>query len=134
MARPQRGRSRRARSSGNAGRRINATLYEKLNFNFMRDMLPVAGIAQAPAVFAINSSVPAKTVTEFIAHAKHRGRGRDRRKHPYRRLEVDGAMLEIDGDGIKALVRHQLGRDGVAIASHALSTVLPSAMIFRSCA
>ena len=36
----------------------------------MRDMLPVAGIAQAPAVFAINSSVPAKTVTEFIAHAK----------------------------------------------------------------
>jgi tripartite-type tricarboxylate transporter receptor subunit TctC len=42
----------------------------KLNFNFMRDMLPVAGIAQAPAVFAINSSVPAKTVTEFIAHAK----------------------------------------------------------------
>src|SRR5437867_9707620 len=36
----------------------------------MRDMLPVAGICQAPAVFAINSSVPAKTVTEFIAHAK----------------------------------------------------------------
>src|SRR5206468_2136880 len=35
-----------------------------------RDMLPVAGIAQAPAVFAINASVPAKTVTEFIAHAK----------------------------------------------------------------
>ena len=49
---------------------INATLYEKLNFNFMRDMLPVAGIAQAPAVLAINSSVPARTVTEFIAHAK----------------------------------------------------------------
>src|SRR6516164_2012934 len=49
---------------------INATLYEKLNFNFMRDMLPVAGIAQAPAVFAINSSVPAKTVTGFIAYAK----------------------------------------------------------------
>ena len=36
----------------------------------MRDMLPVAGIAQAPAVFAINSTVPAKTVTEFIAYAK----------------------------------------------------------------
>jgi tripartite-type tricarboxylate transporter receptor subunit TctC len=49
---------------------INATLYEKLNFNFMRDMLPVAGIAEAPAVLAINSSVRAKTVTEFIAHAK----------------------------------------------------------------
>jgi len=54
----------------NLSNAINATLYEKLNFNFMRDMLPVAGIAQAPAVFAINSSVPAKTVTEFIAHAK----------------------------------------------------------------
>jgi tripartite-type tricarboxylate transporter receptor subunit TctC len=54
----------------NLSNAINATLYEKLNFNFMRDMLPVAGIAQAPAVFAINSSVPAKTVTEFIALAK----------------------------------------------------------------
>jgi tripartite-type tricarboxylate transporter receptor subunit TctC len=54
----------------NLSNAINATLYEKLNFNFMRDMLPVAGIAQAPAVFAINCSVPAKTVTEFIAHAK----------------------------------------------------------------
>ena len=54
----------------NLSNAINATLYEKLNFDFMRDMLPVAGICQAPAVFAINSSVPAKTVTEFIAHAK----------------------------------------------------------------
>jgi tripartite-type tricarboxylate transporter receptor subunit TctC len=54
----------------NLSNAINATLYEKLNFNFMRDMLPVAAIAQAPAVFAINSSVPAKTVTEFVAHAK----------------------------------------------------------------
>ena len=54
----------------NLSNAINATLYEKLNFNFMRDMLPVAGIAQAPAVFAINASVPAKTVTEFIAYAK----------------------------------------------------------------
>jgi len=49
---------------------INATLYEKLNFEFMRDMLPVAGIAQAPSVFAISASVPARTVPEFIAHAK----------------------------------------------------------------
>jgi tripartite-type tricarboxylate transporter receptor subunit TctC len=54
----------------NLSNAINATLYEKLNFDFMRDMLPVAGISQAPAVFAINSSVPANTVTEFIAHAK----------------------------------------------------------------
>ncbi len=54
----------------NLSNAINATLYEKLNFNFMRDMLPVAGIAQAPSVFAINGSVPAKTVAEFIAYAK----------------------------------------------------------------
>ena len=54
----------------NLSNAINATLYEKLNFNFMRDMLPVASIAQAPAVFAISSSVPAETVAEFIGHAK----------------------------------------------------------------
>jgi tripartite-type tricarboxylate transporter receptor subunit TctC len=54
----------------NLSNAINATLYQKLNFDFMRDMLPVAGICQAPAVFAINASVPAKTVTEFIALAK----------------------------------------------------------------
>src|SRR5579864_8436037 len=54
----------------NLSNAINATLYDKLNFNFMRDMLPVAGIAQAPAAFVISSSVPAKTVAEFIAHAK----------------------------------------------------------------
>jgi tripartite-type tricarboxylate transporter receptor subunit TctC len=49
---------------------INTTLYEKLPFNFMRDMLPVAGIAQAPSAFAVSSSIPAKTVPEFIAYAK----------------------------------------------------------------
>jgi tripartite-type tricarboxylate transporter receptor subunit TctC len=54
----------------NLSNAINATLYDKLNFNFMRDMLPVAGIAQAPSAFAINSSFPAKTVPEFIALAK----------------------------------------------------------------
>ncbi len=54
----------------NLSNAINATLYEKLNFDFMRDMLPIAGIAQAPAVFAVSSSVPAKTVPEFIAYAK----------------------------------------------------------------
>jgi tripartite-type tricarboxylate transporter receptor subunit TctC len=54
----------------NLSNAINATLYAKLNFDFMRDMLPVAGIAQAPSAFAISSSVPAKTVPEFIAYAK----------------------------------------------------------------
>jgi tripartite-type tricarboxylate transporter receptor subunit TctC len=49
---------------------INATLYEKLNFNFIRDIAPVAGIIAVPNVMVVNPSVPAKTVSEFIAYAK----------------------------------------------------------------
>jgi tripartite-type tricarboxylate transporter receptor subunit TctC len=49
---------------------INATLYEKLNFNFIRDIAPVAGIVRIPNVMVVNPSVPAKTVPEFIAYAK----------------------------------------------------------------
>jgi tripartite-type tricarboxylate transporter receptor subunit TctC len=49
---------------------INATLYDKLNFNFIRDIAPVAAIIHQPLVMAIHPSVPAKTVPEFIAHAK----------------------------------------------------------------
>ena len=49
---------------------INATLYEKLNHNFMRDMAPVAGLIRFPNVIVVNPSVPAKTVPELIAYAK----------------------------------------------------------------
>jgi tripartite-type tricarboxylate transporter receptor subunit TctC len=49
---------------------INATLYDKLNFNFLRDFAPVASIASAPHVMEVNPSFPAKTVPEFIAYAK----------------------------------------------------------------
>jgi len=49
---------------------INATLYENLNFNFIRDIAPVATIIRAPFVIAVNPSVPAKAVPEFIAYAK----------------------------------------------------------------
>jgi tripartite-type tricarboxylate transporter receptor subunit TctC len=49
---------------------INATLYEKLTFNLSRDIAPVAGITRVPEVMVVNPSVPAKTVPEFIAHAK----------------------------------------------------------------
>jgi tripartite-type tricarboxylate transporter receptor subunit TctC len=49
---------------------INATLYDKLNFNFIRDTTPVAGIIPVPLVLEVNPSVPAKTVPEIIAHAK----------------------------------------------------------------
>jgi tripartite-type tricarboxylate transporter receptor subunit TctC len=49
---------------------INAALYEKLNFNFIRDIAPVASIIRTPLVMVVNPSVPAKTVPEFIAYAK----------------------------------------------------------------
>jgi tripartite-type tricarboxylate transporter receptor subunit TctC len=48
----------------------NATLYDKLNFNFIRDIAPVAGIVRTPYVMVVNPSFPATTVPEFIAYAK----------------------------------------------------------------
>jgi tripartite-type tricarboxylate transporter receptor subunit TctC len=49
---------------------INATLYKKLNFNVLRDVMPVAGITRVPNVMEVNPNFPAKTVAEFIAYAK----------------------------------------------------------------
>src|SRR6516164_6499542 len=49
---------------------INATLYDHLNFEFLRDTVPVASVARTPLVMAVNPSFPAKTVPEFIAYAK----------------------------------------------------------------
>jgi tripartite-type tricarboxylate transporter receptor subunit TctC len=49
---------------------VNATLYENLRFNFLRDIAPVAGVTSAPAVMVVNPDFPAKTVSEFIAYAK----------------------------------------------------------------
>jgi len=49
---------------------VNATLYDKLSFNFIRDIAPVAGIVRLLNLMMVNPSVPAKTVPEFIAYAK----------------------------------------------------------------
>jgi tripartite-type tricarboxylate transporter receptor subunit TctC len=49
---------------------INATLYDNLSFNFIRDIAPVAGIMRYPYVVTVNPSFPAKTIPEFIAYAK----------------------------------------------------------------
>jgi tripartite-type tricarboxylate transporter receptor subunit TctC len=49
---------------------ISATLYDKLNFNFIRDIAPIAGIVRLPNLMMVNPSVPARTVPEFIAFAK----------------------------------------------------------------
>jgi tripartite-type tricarboxylate transporter receptor subunit TctC len=48
----------------------NATLYDKPNFNLIRDIAPVAGVFRGPSVLVVNPSVPAKSVPEFIAYAK----------------------------------------------------------------
>jgi tripartite-type tricarboxylate transporter receptor subunit TctC len=53
-----------------ASNAINATLYDKLTFNFIRDISPVAGVIRYPLVMQVNPSFPAKTVPEFISHAK----------------------------------------------------------------
>jgi len=49
---------------------FNATLYDKLNFDFIRDIAPIANVVHVPNIIAVRPSFPAKTVPEFIAHAK----------------------------------------------------------------
>ena len=49
---------------------VNASLYEKLNFNFVRDIAPVAGVIRVPMVVLVHPAVPAQTLAEFIAYAK----------------------------------------------------------------
>jgi tripartite-type tricarboxylate transporter receptor subunit TctC len=49
---------------------INASLYDKLNFDFLRDFAPVAGVMRVPNVMEVHPSIPAKSVPEFIAYAK----------------------------------------------------------------
>jgi tripartite-type tricarboxylate transporter receptor subunit TctC len=54
----------------NPANTINATLYKKLSFNFLKDIQPVANVIEVPNVMEVNPDVPAKTVAEFIAYAK----------------------------------------------------------------
>jgi len=53
---------------------VNATLYEKLNYNFIRDIAPVASLSIWPGVMEVHPSFPARTVPEFIAYAKANGK------------------------------------------------------------
>jgi tripartite-type tricarboxylate transporter receptor subunit TctC len=55
---------------GGAVNAVNATLYDKLGFNFISDLAPVAGVVRFPNVMTVGASFPAKTVAEFIAYAK----------------------------------------------------------------
>jgi tripartite-type tricarboxylate transporter receptor subunit TctC len=53
-----------------AANAINAALYDKLSFNFIRDIAPITGIMRVPSAMMVHPAVPAKTVPEFIAYAK----------------------------------------------------------------
>jgi tripartite-type tricarboxylate transporter receptor subunit TctC len=53
---------------------VSASFYQHLNFNLIRDIVPVSGITRVPLVMVVNPSVPAKTVPEFIAYAKAKSR------------------------------------------------------------
>lgn len=55
----------------NTANAINASLYKKASFNFIRDIAPIAGLMRAPLVLVVNPAVPAKTLGEFIAYARH---------------------------------------------------------------
>ena len=94
---------------------INATLYDKLNFNFIRDIAPVAGIIRVPNVMEVNPSFPAKTVPEFIAHAKANpgkinmaSAGNGSGHHIYRRTVQDDDRRQ---HGSRALSRQCAGAD-----------------------
>ena len=54
----------------NPANAINATLYNKLPFNFLQDMAPIAGLIRVPNVMSIQRNLPVKSVPEFVAHAK----------------------------------------------------------------
>jgi tripartite-type tricarboxylate transporter receptor subunit TctC len=77
---------------------INATLYEKLNFNFISDIAPVASISRETFALEVNPSFPAKTIPEFIAHAKanprqaQHGFARQRNRSSY-----GGGAVQDDG-------------------------------------
>jgi tripartite-type tricarboxylate transporter receptor subunit TctC len=58
----------------NSSQTINATLYENLNYNFARDIAPVASLYHQPLVLEVNPSVPARSVSEFLAYARSNGR------------------------------------------------------------
>ena len=87
---------------------INATLYEKLNFNFIRDIAPVAGIIRVPLIMEVHPSVPAKTVAEFIAYAKaNPGNGLGRDRHHAARLR-----RTVQNDGRRRHAARALSRRG----------------------
>ena len=106
---------------------VNATLYDNLNFNFIRDIAPVASIARGPIVMVVHPSFPAKTVPEFIAYAKtnpgkiNYGVGRHRHRRPYgrRAIQDDGGsnLIHVPYRGLGPALTDLLGGQVQAIFS-----------------
>jgi hypothetical protein len=87
---------------------INATLYDKLNFNFMRDIAPVAGVIRVPNLISTNLSIPAKTIPEFISYAKAKP-GKPEFRRPARRNSpaFRPAVQRDDGRHARACALYQ---------------------------
>ena len=126
-------------SSSNA---INATLYDKLNFVFLRDIAAIAGIVSLPFVMVVNPSVPAKTVPELTAYAKANpgkissgrparnsrpcsrralqdvGRGRDDSRAVSRRRRCDERLAGWTGPGLFGTTSLRLSKSGLESCVH----------------
>jgi tripartite-type tricarboxylate transporter receptor subunit TctC len=110
------------------GNAINATLYDKLNFNFIRDIAPVAGIERHPYVMVVNPSVPAK-VPEFIAYAKaNPGRINYGSAGPGSTLHVAGELFKIMSDVDLVHVPYRGGGPAIAdaISGQVQAVFIPS--------
>jgi tripartite-type tricarboxylate transporter receptor subunit TctC len=98
---------------------INATLYDKLNFNFVRDIAPVAPIVRFPYIMVVNPSVPAKTLPEFIAYAKANP-GKINMASP-----GSGSTPHVNGELFKVMTGtnmvHVTYRSAAAVMTHLLS-------------
>jgi tripartite-type tricarboxylate transporter receptor subunit TctC len=92
-----------------AANTFNATIYDNLNFNFVRDFAPVAGFLRVPNVMVVNLSVPAKSVPEFIAYAKaNPGKINMATAGKGSTLHVFGELFEMMA-GVKLITVHYRG-------------------------
>jgi tripartite-type tricarboxylate transporter receptor subunit TctC len=99
----------------------NVTLYDKLSFDFLRDITPVASIDRAPFVMVVNPSSPARTVAEFIAHAK---------AHPGK-INLASSGAGASSGLFPELFRTMTGIDMVAVQYRGVGLALPDLMSGR---
>jgi tripartite-type tricarboxylate transporter receptor subunit TctC len=108
---------------------VNASLYDRLNFNFIRDAATVATVARAPFILVIHPSVPAKTVPEFIAYAKaNPGRINYGSAGPGSTLHVAGELFKIMSDVDLVHVPYRGGGPAIAdaISGQVQAVFIPS--------